>query len=279
MIFYRLSRYLKYRPLIEYSMRLLNFATSGDLAIGDPYWCFLIDKGFEVFLNVPFRGNKAYVDLDAGLDQVKKLAIERMKIVEQQGCELVSKDRRGNSELESLLMDFYWIQDSENGPEKNLVKIDLRDPNTFKLLALLMRNKKSLDGGKKSLANLFGNTIRMLVKHRNVVGDGVVITTKDENDNDMEIDPMAFLREHRLIEGDPLTAPEDFNPMVAILENMPRLNDERPALRALYEEGNIPWFVYGTLRFDCPGDHITPDGEEIEEPRALEFFVLGRPTE
>ena len=258
-------------------MRLLNFATSGDLTIGDPYWCFLIDKSFSAFHSAPLRGNTAYVDLKAGLDHFKELAIERMKILESQGCDLVTKDQRGNSELSSILMDFYWVQDgedNEHGPDKNLVKLDLENQNTLKLLALLMRNKKSLDGGKKSLANLFGNTIQMLVKHRNVVSD-VVLITNDDDGKEINVVPMDFLREHQLIEGDPLNAPEDFNPLKTIIANLPLINDERPALRALYEEGNIPWFVFGTLRFDCPGAFQEDD---IEEPRQLQFFVLGRPT-
>ena len=254
-------------------MRLINFATSGDLAIGDPYWCFLIDKKFNVFLDPPLRGNTAYVDLNAGLGRFKELAIERMKLVEKLGCELVTKDLRDNSELQGILMDFFWVQDRINPetdePEKNLVKIDLTDPNTFKLMALSMGNKKSLNGGKKSLANLFGNTIRMLVKHRNVESDIALFTTED--DKEIEIVPMEFLREHGLIEGDPLNGGE-FNPVAAILERMPMINDERPALRALYEEGNIPWFVWGECRFDCPG------GDD-DAPRALQFFVVGRPTQ
>ena len=253
-------------------MRLINFATSGDLAIGDPYWCFLIDKKFNVFLDTPLRGNTAYVNLDAGLDRFKELAIERMKLVEKLGCELVTKDSIDNSELRGILLDFYWVQDqwsAETGEsEKNLAKLDLSDSTTFKLLALLMGNKNSLNGGKKSLANLFGNTIRMLVKHRNVESD-VALTTKGEGGEDIELVPMEFLREHGLIEGDPLNR-EDFNPITAIFSKMPLINDERPALQALFEEGNIPWFVWGECRFDCPGE---------DAPRALQFFVAGRPTQ
>ncbi len=261
-------------------MRLLNFATSGDLVIGDPYWCFLIDKDFGLFHHAPLRGNSVYVDLDAGLDHFKELAIERMKILESKDCDLVTQDYQGNSNLDSILMDFYWVQethDNEHGSDKNLVKMVLNHKYTFRMMALLMRNKKSLEGGKKSLANLFGNTIRMLVKHRNVESD-VSLTTKDEHGKDIEVVPMDFLRENELIEGDPLIQPGEFNPLVEIMKNLPMLNDERPALRALYEEGNIPWFVLGTLRFDCLAD-FDEEVDGIKEPRQLQFFVVGRPTQ